>query len=148
LLLYTIVRLRVTMKSSHIYADIAMFTSTYTSSVYIPVRRLDVKASKLRRWECMWSTTEGRSILRKHSIHYRNRVLCRVFKTLGKGYFMLGKKHSANISSAKGSLSSVFFFGHSAKTFPSVKKHLGKTLPSVKKHLAKKNTRQIKNRKN
>jgi hypothetical protein len=47
-----------------------------------------------------------------------------VSKTLGKGYFTLGKEHSAKISSAKGSL------------------------PSVKKHSAKKNTRQIKNRKN
>jgi hypothetical protein len=46
----------------------------------------------------------------------------------------LGKEHSANISSAKGSLPSAFF-GHSAKN-----------LPSVKKHSAKKNTRQIKNR--
>jgi hypothetical protein len=27
--------------------------------------------------------------------HYRNRVLCRVSKTLGKGYFTLGKVHSA-----------------------------------------------------
>jgi hypothetical protein len=67
--------------------------------------------------------------------HYRNRVLCRVSKTLGKGYFTLGKEHSANISSGKGSLSSTFF-GHSAKT-----------LPSIKKHSAKKNTRQIKNEK-
>jgi hypothetical protein len=48
----------------------------------------------------------------------------------------LGKEHSAKISSAKGSLPSAFF-GHSAKT-----------LPSVKKQSAKKNTRQIKNRKN
>jgi hypothetical protein len=41
--------------------------------------------------------------------HYRNRVLCRVSKTLGKDYFTLGKEHSAKISSAKGSLSSAFF---------------------------------------
>jgi hypothetical protein len=27
----------------------------------------------------------------KQSLHYRNRVLCRVSKTLGKGYFTLGK---------------------------------------------------------
>jgi hypothetical protein len=44
----------------------------------------------------------------------------------------LGKGHSANILSANGSLLSTFF-GH---------------LPSVEKHSAKKNTRQIKNRKN
>jgi hypothetical protein len=50
-------------------------------------------------------------------------------------YFTLGKEHSANILSAKSSLPSTFF-GHSAKT-----------LPSVEKHSAKKNTRQIKNRK-
>jgi hypothetical protein len=91
--------------------------------------------------------------------HYRNRVLCRGSKTLGKdfigkGFFAecffrtlgkdfaecqkaLGKeKHSAKISSANGSLPSAFFG------------HLAKTLPSVKKHSAKKNTRQIKNRKN
>jgi hypothetical protein len=34
----------------------------------------------------------------------------------------LGKKHSAKILSAKGSLPSAFF-GHSAKTLPSAKKH-------------------------
>jgi hypothetical protein len=37
-----------------------------------------------------------------------------VSKTLGKGYFTLGKEHSANILSAKGSLPSTIF-GHSAK---------------------------------
>jgi hypothetical protein len=37
----------------------------------------------------------------------------------------LGKEHSANISSAKGSLSSTFF-GHSAKTFAECQKALGK----------------------
>jgi hypothetical protein len=71
-------------------------------------------------------------------LHYRNRIFCRV----SNGYFTLDKslpsvtldkKHSANILSAKGSLSSTFF-GHSAKT-----------LPSVEKQSAKKSTRQIKN---
>jgi hypothetical protein len=32
-----------------------------------------------------------------------------VSKTLGKGYFTLGKEHSSKISSAKGSLPSAFF---------------------------------------
>jgi hypothetical protein len=40
---------------------------------------------------------------------YRNRVLCRVSKTLGKGYFTLDKEHSVKILSAKGFLSSAFF---------------------------------------
>jgi hypothetical protein len=42
-------------------------------------------------------------------LHYRNRVLCRVSKTLGKVYFTLDKERSANISSAKGSLPNTFF---------------------------------------
>ena len=62
------------------------------------------------------------------------------FRTLGKDFTECRKapgkeKHSANILSANGSLPSTFF-GHSAKT-----------LPSVEKHPAKKNTRQIKDRK-
>jgi hypothetical protein len=78
--------------------------------------------------------------------HYRNRVLCRVSKTLGKGYFTLGKGF-AECNTRQRTLgkdfigkeffAECFFFGHSAKT-----------LPSVKKHSTKKNTRQIKNRKN
>jgi hypothetical protein len=56
-----------------------------------------------------------------------------VSKTLGKGYFTLGKEHSADILSAKGSLPSTFF-----GDFAECRKALGK----------KKNTRQIKNRKN
>jgi hypothetical protein len=36
--------------------------------------------------------------------HYRNHVLCRVSKTLGKNHFTLNKKYLANILSAKGSL--------------------------------------------
>ena len=73
-------------------------------------------------------------------MHYRNRVLCYSAKAIlhsakALPSVTLGKEHSAKISSAKGSLPSVFF-GHSAKT-----------LPSVKKHSAKKNTRQINNRK-
>jgi hypothetical protein len=76
--------------------------------------------------------------------HYWNRVLCRVSIHSTKTILhsakplpsvTLGKEHSANILSAKGSLPSTFF-GHSAKT-----------LPSVEKYSAKKNTRQIKNRK-
>jgi hypothetical protein len=39
-----------------------------------------------------------------------------VSKTFGKGYFTLGKEHSAKISSAKGSLPSAFF-GQSAMLF-------------------------------
>jgi hypothetical protein len=73
--------------------------------------------------------------------HYRNRVLCRVSKTLGKGYFTLDKGfaecNTRQRFHRQRVLYRVLFFGHSAKT-----------LPSVKKHSAKKNTRQIKNRKN
>ena len=79
-------------------------------------------------------------------IHYRNRVLCRVSKTLGKGYFTLGKgfaecntrqitlgkEHSARV------LCRVLFFGHSAKTLSSVKKH------SAKKTLGKLRIEKIK----
>jgi DNA modification methylase len=55
-------------------------------------------------------------------IHYRNRVLCRVSKTLGKGYFTLGKDFMG-----KGFFAEYFF----------------RALYRVSK-----NTRQIKNRKN
>jgi hypothetical protein len=58
-------------------------------------------------------------------VHCRNRVLCRVFKTLGKSYFTLGKEHSAKISSAKGSLQSVFF-RTLGKDFAECQKALGK----------------------
>jgi hypothetical protein len=64
-----------------------------------------------------------------------------VSKTLGKGYYTLGKCftefNTRQRFHRQRVLCQVFFFGHSAKT-----------LPSVKKHSAKKNTRQIKNRKN
>jgi hypothetical protein len=56
---------------------------------------------------------------------YRNRVLCRVSKTLVKGYFTLGKEHSAKISSAKGSLLSAFF-RTLGKDFAECQKALGK----------------------
>jgi hypothetical protein len=59
--------------------------------------------------------------------HYRNRVLCRVSKTLGKGYFTLGKAfaecNTRQIFHRQMVLCRVLFFGHSAKTLPSVKKH-------------------------
>jgi hypothetical protein len=65
--------------------------------------------------------------------------LCRVSKTLDKGYFTLGKDF-AECNTRQRTLGKRFFaeyfFGHSAKT-----------LASVKKHSTKKNTRQIKNRK-
>jgi hypothetical protein len=48
-----------------------------------------------------------------------------VSKTLGKGYFTLGKEHSAKISSAKGSLPSVFF-RTLGKDFAECQKALGK----------------------
>jgi hypothetical protein len=41
-------------------------------------------------------------------IYYRNRVFCRVSKTLGKNHFTLGKKYPANILSVKGPLMSIF----------------------------------------
>jgi hypothetical protein len=55
--------------------------------------------------------------------HYRNRVLCRVSKTLGKGF--AGKEHSAKISSAKGSLPNAFF-RTLGKDFAEWQKALGK----------------------
>jgi hypothetical protein len=55
--------------------------------------------------------------------HYRNCVLCRMSKTLGKDYFTLGKD-SVKISA------------------------LGKDFVEYQKTLVKENTRQIKNRKN
>jgi hypothetical protein len=60
-----------------------------------------------------------------HEKHYRNRVLCRVSKTLGKDYFTLGKKHSAKISSAKGFLPSAFI-RTLGKDFAECQKALGK----------------------
>jgi hypothetical protein len=61
------------------------------------------------------------------SIHYRNRVLYRVSKTFGKVYFTLGKAFvKCNIRKktlGKKFFAEYFFFGHSAKTLPSVKKH-------------------------
>jgi hypothetical protein len=65
--------------------------------------------------------------------HYRNRVICQIYKTLANVILhsaksllsvTLGKKYPANILSVKGSFVD-YFFGHSAK----------------------KSTRQIKNRK-
>jgi hypothetical protein len=59
------------------------------------------------------------------SRHYRNRVLCRVSKTLGKDYFTLGKEHSTIFLSAKGSLPSTFF-RTLGKDFAECRKALGK----------------------
>jgi hypothetical protein len=78
---------------------------------------------------CQW----GGGQLVDEDNHYRNRVLCRVSKTLGKGYFTLGKgfaetlgkEHSAKISSAKGSLPSAFF-RTLGKDFAECQKALGK----------------------
>jgi hypothetical protein len=74
-------------------------------------------------------------------MHYRNRVLGRVSKTLDKDHFTLSKNHftlvkeySKNIFTATSYLRSTFF-GHSAKT-----------LSNVEKRSAKKSARQIKNR--
>jgi hypothetical protein len=62
-----------------------------------------------------------------------------VSKTLGKGYFTLDKAFTEcntwQIFYRQRDLCRVLFFGH-----------LAKTLPSVEKHSAEKNTRQIKNR--
>jgi hypothetical protein len=73
-------------------------------------------------------------------MHYRNRVLCRVSKTLGKGYFTLG--NSAKISSAKGSLPSAFF-RTLGKDFAECQKALGKkkTLGKLRIEKIKKNSK-------
>jgi hypothetical protein len=60
-----------------------------------------------------------------------------VSKTLGKGYFTLGKGF-AECNTRQRTLGKNFI----GKGF------FAESLPSVKKHSAKKNTRQIKNRKN
>jgi hypothetical protein len=65
---------------------------------------------------------------------YRNRVLCRVFNTLDKGHFTLGKVFAECYTRqrilGKHFISKWFFaeyfFGHSAKTLPSVEKHSAK----------------------
>jgi hypothetical protein len=73
----------------------------------------NVSTQTYKRTTCM--CFGGVQWIRPVCIHYRNRILCRVSKTLGKGYFTLGtgftlgKEHSANISSAKDSLPSAFF---------------------------------------
>jgi hypothetical protein len=54
-------------------------------------------------------------------IHYRNRILCRVFKTLSKYHSTLGKKYSANILSAKNYLSSTSKNTRQRKTLDKLK---------------------------
>jgi hypothetical protein len=84
------------------------------SHVHIKTRYCGIRIRAMHWWNCRsW---------RLAIYHYRNRVLCRVSKTLGKGYFTLGKGFFVE-----------YFFSD--------------TLPSVEKHSIKKNTRQIKNRK-
>jgi hypothetical protein len=68
--------------------------------------------------------------------HYRNRVLCRVSKTLGKDYFTLGKgfaecKNTRQRFHRQRVLCRVLFFGHSAKC----QKALGKLrIEKIKKN--------------
>jgi hypothetical protein len=79
--------------------------------------------------------------------HYRTRLFCRVFQTLGKGLSALDR-HSIG----KGFFTECFF-GHSAKTFSSVNKYPRKKSTRQKfcrvsiNTREQKNTRQIKNRK-
>jgi hypothetical protein len=78
-------------------------------------------------------------LIRVRSRHYRNRVLCRVSKTLGKGYFTLGKAF-VECNTRQRTLGKDFIGkGFFAECFFS---------DTRQKHSAKKNTRQIKNRKN
>jgi hypothetical protein len=71
-----------------------------------------------------------------YTSHYRNRVLCRVSKTLSKGYFTLGKGfaecNTRQIILGKDFIGKGFF----AECFFSDTRQ-----KSVKKHSAKKNTR-------
>jgi hypothetical protein len=74
------------------------------------------------------------------SSHYRNRVLCRVSKTLGKGYFTLGKGF-AECNTRQRTLGKYFIGkGLFAECFF---RTLGKDFVECQK-----NTRQIKNQKN
>jgi hypothetical protein len=70
----------------------------------------------------------------KPPIHYRNRVLCRVSKTLGKGYFTLGKAF-AECNNRQRTLDKYFigkgffaecFFRTLGKDFVECQKALGK----------------------
>jgi hypothetical protein len=89
------------------------------------------------RFFCPSAKITARRRTKQDIDHYRNRVLYRVSNTLDKSYFTLGKvfaitlgkEHSTNISSAKGSLPS---------TFSDTRQRLCRV---------SKSTRQIKNRK-
>jgi hypothetical protein len=99
--------------------------------------------NRVKTEQATWCSPSARQQARTSCAtqHYRNRVLCRVSKTLDKGYFTLGKGfaecNTRQRFHRQRVLCRVLFFGHSAKI-----------LPSVKRHSRKKNTRQIKNRKN
>jgi hypothetical protein len=67
--------------------------------------------------------------------HYRNRVLCRVSKTLGKGYFILGKCYIGKGFFAE------YFFRTLCKDFAECQKALDKlrieNLKKTAKHFLK-----------
>jgi hypothetical protein len=68
----------------------------------------------------------------KNNGHYRNRVLCRVFKTLGKDYFTLGKGFT-ECNTRQRTLGKYFI----GKDFVECQKALGKDFVECQKALGK-----------